>query len=182
MHNVGRALDDVNVDVDVVSHKTVNLNLYWTVNFSFFLSSPPLWIVAIHDLWVSLLLIPVDDVTFLVLCVVLNLKWLTRLDYIILYQAVLILQMCFTVLSVSLSLCSWLSLCTMASSGCFSLLSFSLAPQEQEFLQKQQQELDGALKKIIQQHKLEIATIERDCLNHKQQLMRGRRKMSHPKA
>lgn len=52
---------------------------------------------------------------------------------------------------------------------------FSLASQEQEFLQKQQQELDGALKKIIQQHKMEIATIERDCLNHKQQLMRGRR-------
>ncbi|XP_072534290.1 STE20-like serine/threonine-protein kinase isoform X2 [Salminus brasiliensis] len=45
---------------------------------------------------------------------------------------------------------------------------------EQEFLQKQQQELDAALKKIIQQHKLEIATIERDCLNHKQQLMRAR--------
>ncbi|KAM8859662.1 STE20-like serine/threonine-protein kinase isoform 2-T2 [Spinachia spinachia] len=45
---------------------------------------------------------------------------------------------------------------------------------EQEFLQKQQQELDGALKKIIQQHKLEITTIERDCLNHKQQLMRAR--------
>ncbi|XP_055083438.1 STE20-like serine/threonine-protein kinase isoform X2 [Periophthalmus magnuspinnatus] len=45
---------------------------------------------------------------------------------------------------------------------------------EQEFLQKQQQELDGALKKIIQQHKLEISTIERDCLNHKQQLMRAR--------
>ncbi|XP_053535750.1 STE20-like serine/threonine-protein kinase isoform X2 [Ictalurus punctatus] len=45
---------------------------------------------------------------------------------------------------------------------------------EQEFLQKQQQELDSALKKIIQQHKLEIATIERDCLNHKQQLMRAR--------
>uniref|UniRef100_A0A671WCW0 non-specific serine/threonine protein kinase n=1 Tax=Sparus aurata TaxID=8175 RepID=A0A671WCW0_SPAAU len=60
------------------------------------------------------------------------------------------------------------------SSGCSSLLLFSLAPQEQEFLQKQQQELDGALKKIIQQHKLEIATIERDCLNHKQQLMRAR--------
>uniref|UniRef100_A0A8B9K8P3 non-specific serine/threonine protein kinase n=1 Tax=Astyanax mexicanus TaxID=7994 RepID=A0A8B9K8P3_ASTMX len=37
-----------------------------------------------------------------------------------------------------------------------------------------QQELDSALKKIIQQHKLEIATIERDCLNHKQQLMRAR--------
>uniref|UniRef100_A0A8C1KEH7 non-specific serine/threonine protein kinase n=1 Tax=Cyprinus carpio TaxID=7962 RepID=A0A8C1KEH7_CYPCA len=46
--------------------------------------------------------------------------------------------------------------------------------REQEFLQRQQQELDGALKKIIQQHKLEIATIERDCLNHKQQLMRAR--------
>ncbi|XP_064418938.1 STE20-like serine/threonine-protein kinase [Latimeria chalumnae] len=46
--------------------------------------------------------------------------------------------------------------------------------EEQEFLQKQQQELDGALKKIIQQHKIEIATIERDCLNNKQQLMRAR--------
>ncbi|KAL3971948.1 uridine kinase [Sarotherodon galilaeus] len=46
--------------------------------------------------------------------------------------------------------------------------------EEQEFLQKQQQDLDGALKKIIQQHKVEIATIERDCLNHKQQLMRAR--------
>ncbi|CAL9687577.1 unnamed protein product [Knipowitschia caucasica] len=45
---------------------------------------------------------------------------------------------------------------------------------EQEFLQKQQQELDGSLKKIIQQHKVEISTIERDCLNHKQQLMRAR--------
>uniref|UniRef100_A0A8C8HHG1 non-specific serine/threonine protein kinase n=1 Tax=Oncorhynchus tshawytscha TaxID=74940 RepID=A0A8C8HHG1_ONCTS len=47
-------------------------------------------------------------------------------------------------------------------------------PQEQEFLQKQQQELDCALKKIIQQHKHELATIERDCLNHKQQLLRAR--------
>ncbi|XP_075932015.1 STE20-like serine/threonine-protein kinase isoform X2 [Anarhichas minor] len=46
--------------------------------------------------------------------------------------------------------------------------------EEQEFLQKQQQELDGALKKIIQQHKMEITTIEKDCLNHKQQLMRAR--------
>uniref|UniRef100_A0A4W4H046 non-specific serine/threonine protein kinase n=1 Tax=Electrophorus electricus TaxID=8005 RepID=A0A4W4H046_ELEEL len=46
--------------------------------------------------------------------------------------------------------------------------------QEQEFLQKQQQELDGALKKIIQQHKHELATTERDCLNHKQQLLRAR--------
>lgn len=60
----------------------------------------------------------------------------------------------------------------MSSPGSFSLL---FSPQEQEFLQKQQQDLDGALKKIIQQHKVEIATIERDCLNHKQQLMRGRR-------
>uniref|UniRef100_A0A4W3GI40 STE20-like kinase a n=1 Tax=Callorhinchus milii TaxID=7868 RepID=A0A4W3GI40_CALMI len=46
--------------------------------------------------------------------------------------------------------------------------------EEQEFLQKQQQELDGALKKIIQQHKLELATIERECLNSKQQLQRAR--------
>uniref|UniRef100_A0A8C9VDL0 non-specific serine/threonine protein kinase n=1 Tax=Scleropages formosus TaxID=113540 RepID=A0A8C9VDL0_SCLFO len=45
---------------------------------------------------------------------------------------------------------------------------------EQEFLQKQQQELDSALKKIIQQHKQEIANIERECLNRKQQLMRAR--------
>ncbi|XP_030628309.1 STE20-like serine/threonine-protein kinase [Chanos chanos] len=53
-------------------------------------------------------------------------------------------------------------------------LAFVQHEEEQEFLQRQQQELDGALKKIIQQHKLEIATIERDCLNHKQQLMRAR--------
>lgn len=53
-------------------------------------------------------------------------------------------------------------------------LSLIKTAEEQEFLQKQQQELDGALKKIIQQHKVEIATIERDCLNHKQQLMRAR--------
>ncbi|XP_010225657.1 PREDICTED: STE20-like serine/threonine-protein kinase isoform X2 [Tinamus guttatus] len=46
--------------------------------------------------------------------------------------------------------------------------------EEQEFVQKQQQELDAALKKIIQQQKTELATIERDCLNNKQQLMRAR--------
>lgn len=46
--------------------------------------------------------------------------------------------------------------------------------KKEEFLQKQQQELDGALKKIIHQHKLELATIERECLNNKQQLMRAR--------
>ncbi|NWY01255.1 SLK kinase, partial [Nothoprocta ornata] len=46
--------------------------------------------------------------------------------------------------------------------------------QEQEFVQKQQQELDASLKKIIQQQKTELATIERDCLNNKQQLMRAR--------
>uniref|UniRef100_A0A8C5IQH9 non-specific serine/threonine protein kinase n=1 Tax=Junco hyemalis TaxID=40217 RepID=A0A8C5IQH9_JUNHY len=39
---------------------------------------------------------------------------------------------------------------------------------------KQQQELDASLKKIIQQQKTELATIERDCLNNKQQLMRAR--------
>uniref|UniRef100_A0A8C0U8C7 non-specific serine/threonine protein kinase n=1 Tax=Cyanistes caeruleus TaxID=156563 RepID=A0A8C0U8C7_CYACU len=44
----------------------------------------------------------------------------------------------------------------------------------QEFVQKQQQELDASLKKIIQQQKTELATIERDCLNNKQQLMRAR--------
>ncbi|XP_058497627.1 STE20-like kinase b [Solea solea] len=46
--------------------------------------------------------------------------------------------------------------------------------EEQEFVQKQQQDLDSSLKKIIQQHKLELATIERDCLNHKQQFLRAR--------
>uniref|UniRef100_A0A8C1IJ38 non-specific serine/threonine protein kinase n=1 Tax=Cyprinus carpio TaxID=7962 RepID=A0A8C1IJ38_CYPCA len=46
--------------------------------------------------------------------------------------------------------------------------------EEQEFLQKQQQDLDSALKKIIQQHKHELATIERDCLNNKHQLLRAR--------
>lgn len=40
-------------------------------------------------------------------------------------------------------------------------------------MQKQQQELDASLKKIIQQQKTELATIERDFLNNKQQLMRG---------
>uniref|UniRef100_A0A096M267 non-specific serine/threonine protein kinase n=1 Tax=Poecilia formosa TaxID=48698 RepID=A0A096M267_POEFO len=50
----------------------------------------------------------------------------------------------------------------------------ALLVDEQEFLQKQQQDLDSALKKIIQQHKHELATIERDCLNHKQQLLRAR--------
>lgn len=63
------------------------------------------------------------------------------------------------------------------SAGVFLRCSFSNHHlsflQEQEFLQKQQQELDSALKKIIQQHKHELATTERDCLNHKQQLLRG---------
>ncbi|XP_076141864.1 STE20-like serine/threonine-protein kinase isoform X2 [Alosa pseudoharengus] len=60
----------------------------------------------------------------------------------------------------------------------FQLSSFALfnaqLQDEQEFLQRQQQELDAALKRIIQQHKHELATIERDCLNNKQQLMRAR--------
>lgn len=55
----------------------------------------------------------------------------------------------------------------------FFIVSFLFLAKEQEFLQKQQQELDGALKKIIQQHKCEVATVERGCLNHKQQLLRG---------
>uniref|UniRef100_A0A8C3XUZ4 non-specific serine/threonine protein kinase n=1 Tax=Chelydra serpentina TaxID=8475 RepID=A0A8C3XUZ4_CHESE len=46
--------------------------------------------------------------------------------------------------------------------------------EEQEFVQKQQQELDASLKKIIQQQKTELANIERECLNNKQQLMRAR--------
>uniref|UniRef100_A0A8C5FCB6 non-specific serine/threonine protein kinase n=1 Tax=Gadus morhua TaxID=8049 RepID=A0A8C5FCB6_GADMO len=53
-------------------------------------------------------------------------------------------------------------------------LRYGCPQQEQEFMQKQQQDLDSALKKIIQQHKHELATIERDCLNHKQQLLRAR--------
>ena len=61
--------------------------------------------------------------------------------------------------------------CSKTSS--LSSLSLWRRHQEQEFLQKQQLELDGALKKIIQQHKVEIATMEKDCLNHKQQLLRG---------
>uniref|UniRef100_A0A8C9VBA3 non-specific serine/threonine protein kinase n=1 Tax=Scleropages formosus TaxID=113540 RepID=A0A8C9VBA3_SCLFO len=56
----------------------------------------------------------------------------------------------------------------------FQTLTLTFTRHEQEFLQKQQQELDSALKKIIQQHKSELATIEKDCLNHKQQLMRAR--------
>ncbi|XP_028822844.1 STE20-like serine/threonine-protein kinase isoform X1 [Denticeps clupeoides] len=46
--------------------------------------------------------------------------------------------------------------------------------EEQEFLQRQQQELDTTLKRIIQHHKHELTTIEKDCLSHKQQLMRAR--------
>ncbi|NWH54269.1 SLK kinase, partial [Fregata magnificens] len=53
-------------------------------------------------------------------------------------------------------------------------LAQSQHAQEQEFVQKQQQELDASLKKIIQQQKTELATIERDFLNNKQQLMRAR--------
>ncbi|KAM4030485.1 STE20-like serine/threonine-protein kinase isoform 1-T1 [Anomaloglossus baeobatrachus] len=53
-------------------------------------------------------------------------------------------------------------------------LAQSQYAQEQEFVLKQQQELDGSLKKIIHQQKMELATIERDCLSRKQQLMRAR--------
>uniref|UniRef100_A0A8C1URQ8 non-specific serine/threonine protein kinase n=1 Tax=Cyprinus carpio TaxID=7962 RepID=A0A8C1URQ8_CYPCA len=57
---------------------------------------------------------------------------------------------------------------------CEEVTSKNIFSTEQEFLQKQQQDLDSALKKIIQQHKHELATIERDCLNNKQQLLRAR--------
>lgn len=170
-------LDSLNVDVDVVLRKTVNLNLYWTVNFSFLLSSPPLWIVAIHDLWVSPLLTPVDDVKSSALCCTeLEVDDLIRLRHLLSCsfdtQDAFVLWHFISVLS-ALGCPSVWSLClSLAVSHCSSFLWLL---QEQEFLQKQQQELDGALKKIIQQHKLEIATIERDCLNHKQQLMRGGR-------
>ncbi|XP_040217774.1 STE20-like serine/threonine-protein kinase isoform X1 [Rana temporaria] len=53
-------------------------------------------------------------------------------------------------------------------------LAQSQHAQEQEFVMKQQQELDGSLKKIIHQQKMELANIERECLNHKQQLLRAR--------
>uniref|UniRef100_A0A8D3AD73 non-specific serine/threonine protein kinase n=1 Tax=Scophthalmus maximus TaxID=52904 RepID=A0A8D3AD73_SCOMX len=63
---------------------------------------------------------------------------------------------------------------TNAIVKCFKEDVVQASSEEQEFLQKQQQDLDSALKKIIQQHKHELATIERDCLNHKQQLLRAR--------
>ncbi|MEQ2192351.1 hypothetical protein XENOCAPTIV_010437, partial [Xenoophorus captivus] len=48
-------------------------------------------------------------------------------------------------------------------------------PAEKDRLnvEEEKKDLDSALKKIIQQHKHELATIERDCLNHKQQLLRA---------
>lgn len=69
-----------------------------------------------------------------------------------------------------------MDLCNTATNTIISLaLSFSLTfSQEQEFLLRQQLELDGTLKKIIQKHKCELATVERDCLNNKQQLLRSK--------
>lgn len=78
-------LDTLNVDVDVVLHKTVNLNVYLTVNFSLLLSSPPLWIVAIHDL-LSVSSAYSSLIMWNVLCVVLNLKWMTLQDDGILFS------------------------------------------------------------------------------------------------
>uniref|UniRef100_A0A8C4QD19 non-specific serine/threonine protein kinase n=1 Tax=Eptatretus burgeri TaxID=7764 RepID=A0A8C4QD19_EPTBU len=46
--------------------------------------------------------------------------------------------------------------------------------EEQEFITRQQQDLDGALKKIISEHKTEIAAKEKECLHNKQQLLRAR--------
>lgn len=45
--------------------------------------------------------------------------------------------------------------------------------QEQEFLAKQKEDLELAMKNIIAQNKKEICDKERECLNKKQQLMRG---------
>ena len=82
--------------------------------------------------------------------------------------------MAFVCLYLFISLFRDLMLPSLSLSLCVSVF------QEQEFMQKQQQDLDSALKKIIQQHKHELATIERDCLNHKQQLLRGTRKLLLP--
>uniref|UniRef100_A0AAY4BL10 non-specific serine/threonine protein kinase n=1 Tax=Denticeps clupeoides TaxID=299321 RepID=A0AAY4BL10_9TELE len=61
-----------------------------------------------------------------------------------------------------------------AADGCWVVMLPYLFSDEQEFLQRQQQELDTTLKRIIQHHKHELTTIEKDCLSHKQQLMRAR--------
>lgn len=45
--------------------------------------------------------------------------------------------------------------------------------QEQEFLAKQKEDLELAMKNITTQNKKEICDKERECLNKKQQLMRG---------
>ncbi|CAN0091989.1 unnamed protein product [Lampetra planeri] len=46
--------------------------------------------------------------------------------------------------------------------------------EETEFITKQQQDLDAALKKIIMEHKVEVAETEKTCLHNKQQLLRAR--------
>lgn len=51
------------------------------------------------------------------------------------------------------------------------LLPFSF--QEQDFLAKQKEDLELAMKNITAQNKKEICDKERECLNKKQQLMRG---------
>lgn len=54
VHIVGWSLEDVGVVIDVVSLKIWILIFAEVLTFlSFFLSSPPLWIVVIHDLSVS---------------------------------------------------------------------------------------------------------------------------------
>lgn len=45
--------------------------------------------------------------------------------------------------------------------------------QEQRFLQKQQQELNEALQKAVQEHKRKVASIEWDTTVKSQQLKRG---------
>ncbi|MGH0147084.1 UNVERIFIED_CONTAM: hypothetical protein FKN15_009928 [Acipenser sinensis] len=45
--------------------------------------------------------------------------------------------------------------------------------QEQDFLAAQKDHLDSTLKRIIAENKREISELERECLNKKQQMMRG---------
>lgn len=51
---------------------------------------------------------------------------------------------------------------------------FFVVVQEEEFLAKQKEFLDKTVKEIINNNKREIAEMERECLNKKQELIRGR--------
>lgn len=56
---------------------------------------------------------------------------------------------------------------------CIQLITVSF--QEQEFVAKQAEDLDLAMKNITAQNRKEISDKERKCLNKKQHLMRGER-------